>query len=100
MSNLGSILVRPVISEKMTKQSERLHQYAFIVRMGANRIEIAKAVEEFYGVRVESVNTMRYAGTVRARSVRNSPVVGRTVNFKKAIVTIHKDDTIDFFSNI
>lgn len=100
MSKLGSILIRPVISEKMTKQAERLHQYAFVVSIKANRIEIAKAIEEFYGVRVESVNTLHYAGKLRARSARQMPIIGRTSNFKKAIVTIHKDDTIDFFSNI
>ena len=60
MSSLGSILIRPVVSEKMTKQAERLSQYAFIVAENANRIQIARAIEDFYGVRVESVNTMRY----------------------------------------
>jgi len=100
MSSLGNILVRPVISEKMTKQTERLKQYAFIVRKEANRIEIASAIENFYGVRVEAVNTLRYQGKKRARITKKGVFVGRTNSYKKAIVTLHKDDTIDFFSNI
>jgi ribosomal protein L23 len=100
MSSLGNILIRPVISEKMTKQAERLGQYAFIVSEKANRIEIARAIENFYNVRVESVNTMRYEGKRRARITKKGVLTGRTNSYKKAVVTLRKGDTIDFFSNI
>ncbi len=100
MSRVSRILIRPVISEKMTQQSERLHRYAFIVDAHANRIEIAHAVEEFYGVRVEAVNTMRYEGKLRARRTKRGYFLGRTNSYKKAIVTVHSEDSIDFFSNI
>ena len=100
MSSLGNILIRPVISEKMTKQTERLHKYAFIVSEKANRIEIARAIEDFYGVRVESVNTIRYEGKKRSRNTKKGIFLGRTNSYKKAIVTLRKGDVIDFFSNI
>lgn len=100
MSSLGSILIRPVVSEKMTKQTERLSQYAFIVAENANRIQIARAVEDFYGVRVESVNTMRYEGKRRSRITKRGVFVGRTNSYKKAVVKLRKGDVIDFFSNI
>lgn len=100
MSSLGNILIRPVISEKMTKHAERLGQYAFIVAQNANRIEIAKAVENFYSVRVLAVNTMRYQGKKRARITKKGVFVGRTNSFKKAVVTLQKGDVIDFFNNI
>ena len=100
MSSLGSILIRPVVSEKMTKQAERLSQYAFIVAENANRIQIARAVEDFYGVRVESVNTMRYEGKRRSRITKRGVFVGRTNSYKKAVVELRKGDVIDFFSNI
>ena len=100
MSSLGNILIRPVISEKMTKQAERLQQYAFIVSEKANRIEIARAIENFYGVRVESVNTMRYEGKKRSRITKRGIALGRTNSYKKAVVKLRKGDVIDFFSNI
>jgi large subunit ribosomal protein L23 len=94
------VLIRPVISEKMTGISEKLRQYGFIVNKNANKIQIKKAVEEMYGVAVKSVNTIRYAGKLKSRNTKKGFVSGRTDAFKKAIVTINEGQTIDFYSNI
>lgn len=94
------VIKEPIISEKMTKLSEKLNQYGFIVQKEANKIEIKKAVEELYNVTVDSVNTMNYKGKLRSRFTKSGLVSGRTQNFKKAVVTLAEGDTIDFFSNI
>jgi len=95
-----SILIEPIITEKMTDKSEKLDQYGFIVKKSANKIEIKKAVEKLYNVTVESVNTMVYGGKRRDRYTKRGLIKGRTNSFKKAIVTLTDGDTIDFYSNI
>jgi len=94
------VLVRPIISEKMTGISEKLRQYGFIVNKNANKIQIKKAVEDIYGVTVKSVNTIYYAGKSKSRNTKKGFVSGRADAFKKAIVTINEGQTIDFYSNI
>lgn len=100
MSSVSRVLVRPVVSEQANRLSERLGQYTFIVHVSANKIQIAKAIEEFYGVSVESVNTLRYQGKLRRRNTKKGLQIGRTASFKKAIVTLKEGDSIDFYSNI
>ncbi|NTW32900.1 MAG: 50S ribosomal protein L23 [Bacteroidetes bacterium] len=95
-----NVLIKPVITEKMTGISEKLHQYGFMVDKTANKIQIKKAVEGMYGVTVESVNTIRYAGKSKSRYTKKGFVSGRTNAFKKAIVSIGEGQTIDFYSNI
>jgi large subunit ribosomal protein L23 len=84
----------------MSKKGDALNQYGFIVDKTADKGQIKKAVEEMYGVTVLAVNTMRYEGKLKARNTKNGLTVGRTNAFKKAIVTINKDQKIDFYSNI
>lgn len=95
-----NILIKPVVTEKMTKQGEAMNRYGFIVDKRANKLQIKEAVEELYGVTIESVNTMRYGGKKRSRSTRSGILVGKTKSFKKAIVTLAEGETIDFYSNI
>jgi len=95
-----NILIKPVVTEKMTAQGETLNRYGFIVDRKANKLQIKNAVEELYGVTVESVNTMRYGGKKRSRYTRSGIQTGKTNIYKKAIVTLTKGDTIDFYSNI
>jgi len=95
-----NILIKPVVTEKMTDQSEKLNAYGFIVDRKANKIQIKKAVEELYGVTVERVNTMRYGGKGRSRYTRSGILHGKTNAYKKAIVTLAEGETIDFYSNI
>ncbi len=95
-----NILIKPVVTEKMTHQGETLNRYGFIVDKRANKIEINKAVEDLYGVTVESVNTMRYGGKRRSRYTRTGIIQGKTNSYKKAIVTLAEGESIDFYSNI
>lgn len=95
-----SVLIKPLITEKMTKQSEKLNCYGFEVDKKANKVEIKKAVESMYGVTVTSVNTIRYAGKNKTRYTKTHVVAGSTNSFKKALVTVKEGDKIDFYSNI
>jgi large subunit ribosomal protein L23 len=95
-----NILIRPIVTEKMERLSGKLNQYGFIVDEKANRLEIKKAVEELYGVTVDSINTIRYAGKLKTRYTRSGYLVGRSNSFKKAIVTLKEGEKIDFYSNI
>ena len=96
-----NIIVKPIITEKMTKTTEKFpNRFGFIVDKRANKIEIKRAVEELYGVKVESVNTMNYSGKNKSRYTKSGFIQGRTAAFKKAIVMLAEGDTIDFSSNI
>lgn len=94
------IILKPVVTEKMNLKGETLKQYGFIVDKRANKVQIKKAVEELYGVNVESVNTMLYAGKQKSRFTKTGIVRGRKNSYKKAIVTLREGETIDFYSNI
>lgn len=94
------IIIRPVLTEKMTVQGEKLGHYAFIVDRRANKLQIRQAVEAMYGVVVKSVNTINYMGKEKSRYTKQGLLEGRTNHFKKAIVTLKEGDTIDFYSNI
>ena len=95
-----NILIRPIVTEKMERLTDKLNQYGFIVDEKANRLQIKKAVEELYGVTVNSINTIRYAGKLKSRYTRSGYLSGRTNSFKKAIVTLKVGEKIDFYSNI
>ena len=95
-----SIIKKPVITEKMTDQSEKYNRFAFVVDRKANKIEIKKAVEQMYDVAVDSVRTMVCIGKKRIRGTKSGMIVGKTATYKKAIVTISEGDSIDFYSNI
>jgi large subunit ribosomal protein L23 len=94
------IIVKPLVTEKMTAITEKSNRFGFIVRPEANKVEIKKEVEALYNVTVVEVNTMRYAGKNKSRYTRSGIINGRTNAFKKAIVTLKEGDTIDFYSNI
>lgn len=115
-----NIIIKPLISEKMTRLTEAAaapkltriqrkkgkpepvahNRYGFIVDKRANKIEIKKAVEEFYNVKVLDVNTMNYAGKNKSRYTKAGFLTGRTNAYKKAIVTLAPDNTIDFYASI
>ena len=94
------IIKKPVITEKMTDQSETFNRFAFVVDRKANKIEIKKAVEEMYDVSVVAVKTMLCIGKKRVRGTKSGMIVGKTSTYKKAIVTLLEGDSIDFYSNI
>jgi large subunit ribosomal protein L23 len=94
------ILIKPIVTEKMERLSDKLNQYGFIVEKDANKLQIKKAIEELYGVTVDSINTIRYAGKLKSRYTRSGFLSGQTNSFKKAIVTLKEGEKIDFYSNI
>jgi large subunit ribosomal protein L23 len=95
-----NILLKPIVTEKMTSQGDKHNRYGFIVAINANKLQIKKAVEELYGVTVESVNTMRYGGKVKSRNTKSGLLVGKTASSKKAVITLAEGNKIDFYSNI
>jgi len=95
-----NIILKPIITEKLSDQEESLNRYGFIVEKTANKIQIRNAVEEMYGVNVISINTMRYGGKVKSRNTKSGIISGRSNAYKKAIVTLVDGDKIDFYSNI
>ena len=95
-----SIIIKPVVSEKMTKIGEKHNRVAFRVRRDANKIEIKKAVEALYNVTVESVNTIQVKGKHKRRYTKAGMIEGTTPFYKKAIITLAEGSNIDFYSNI
>jgi len=95
-----TILKNPIVTEKMSAESNNFNRYGFVVDRRANKIEIAKAIEEMYGVTVDKVRTMNYTGKPRSRNTKAGAISGRTKSYKKAIVALTEGDTIDFYSNV
>ena len=94
------ILVKPLVTEKMTQLSERFDRYGFVVDRRATKPQIKMAVEALYDVNVVEVNTMVYGGKVKSRYTKGGIITGKTKAFKKAIVTLEEGQSIDFYSNI
>ena len=95
---LSEVLVRPVISEKVNRQMERSGRYTFVVGKSANKLEIKKAVEEFYGVKVSGVNTIVVPSKNKTRYTKAGFLRGKTQSYKKAVVTLAEGDSIDLFA--
>ncbi|HRG53705.1 MAG TPA: 50S ribosomal protein L23 [Bacteroidia bacterium] len=95
-----SIIIKPVITEKMTAQGEKDGRYGFVVAKTANKVEIKDAVQKLYGVTVAAVNTQNYLGKVKSRNTTKGLAIGRVNKHKKAIVTLKKGETIDFYAGI
>jgi large subunit ribosomal protein L23 len=87
------IIVRPILTEKTADREAEDNQYTFEVHRAANKIEIRKAVEMVFGVRVEKVRTMVVRGDLR----RVGRYWGKTRQWKKAVVTVHPGDSIDLY---
>lgn len=94
------VIIKPILTEKMTVQGEKLNRYGFIVDPRANKLQIRNAVEQMYNVGVTEVNTINYMGKVKSRYTKAGMLTGRTNHYKKAIVTLKDGDKIDFYSNI
>ncbi len=94
------ILIKPIITEKMTAQAEKLNRYGFIVAKEANKLEIKAAIEKAYNVKVDTVNTQQYVGKVKTRNTTRGVAIGRVNRSKKAIVTLKQGETIDFYASV
>ena len=94
------ILIKPIVTEKLTVQGEKLNRYGFIVNAAAGKLEIKAAVEQKYGVTVAAVNTVNYNGKFKSRYTKAGVLTGRTPHYKKAYITLVGEDKIDFYANI
>ena len=81
------IIIKPIVTEKMTVQGEKLNRYGFIVDRDANKLQIKAAVEQMYNVSVASVNTLNYHGKKKSRYTKAGILKGRENHYKKAYVT-------------
>lgn len=95
-----AIIIKPIVTEKMTAVGEKLNRYGFRVERTANKVQIKKAVEEMYNVQVEEVNTLIVAPKTKQRYTKSGLLRGAQQAYKKAIVTLKQGETIDFYSNI
>jgi large subunit ribosomal protein L23 len=96
MRNVNEVIIRPVITEKSHTALDAHGAYTFVVAKEANKIEIAKAVETLFSVKVKDVRTMNYAG----KQKRQGRFVGRRNHWKKAIVTLVQGDSIELFEGV
>ncbi len=96
----SEVLIKPVLSEKVNSLSEKYNRYTFIVNRKANKLQIKKAVEDFYGITVEGVNTINVPSKVKQRNTKSGLLTGRKPAKKKAIVTVAEGDSIDLYGNI
>ena len=94
------VLIKPILTEKANTQQEKLSRYSFKVNRKANKLEIKKAVEEFYGIQVENVNTLVMPSKAKSRNTKSGIVSGRKPAKKKAIVTVAEGETIDLYGNV
>lgn len=97
---LSEVLIKPIITEKANSQQEKLRRYAFKVSKKANKLEIKKAVEEFYGITVIDVNTSTVPAKARQRNTKSGLLKGQKPGYKKAMVTVAVGESIDLYANI
>ncbi|MFL9481200.1 50S ribosomal protein L23 [Chitinophagaceae bacterium LWZ2-11] len=97
---LNEVLIKPILTEKANAQQDKLRRYAFRVDRRANKLEIKKAIEQFYGVSVLDVNTAVVPGKNKTRYTKAGFIQGQKPAYKKAMVTVAEGETIDLYANI
>lgn len=99
---MGAIILRPIITEKINKMTERLNpkHYAFWVDLNANKLEIKKAIETMYHVSVSSVRTIIVRPMDRKRYSKGVPIAGKTSRTKKAYIKLTGSETIDYYEKV
>lgn len=97
---LAEVLIKPIVTEKSNKLTDKARTYAFRVNRKANKLEIKKAVEDFYGVSVVDVNTVVVPGKAKNRFTKAGFISGVKPAYKKAYVTVAEGENIDLYSNI
>ena len=97
---LADVLIKPIVTEKSNKLTDKARTYAFKVGRRANKLEIKKAVEGFYSVNVIEVNTVVVPGKTKSRFTKAGFISGVKPAYKKAYVTVAEGETIDLYGNI
>jgi large subunit ribosomal protein L23 len=95
-----SIIIKPIVTEKVTKDGELFNRYGFVVDKKANKIQIKKAIEAAYGVKIVEINTMNVRPDRSTKYTKSGLITGKTNAYKKAIVQVQEGETIDFYNNI
>ena len=94
------LIIRPIVTEKMTAQTDLLNRYGFVVSKSANKFDIKNSIEKLYNVKVKSVRTMNYYGKTKSKFTKAGVVRGKKSAFKKAIVELFEGSSIDFYNNV
>jgi large subunit ribosomal protein L23 len=95
---LTDVIIKPIVTEKSNSQQEKMRRYAFRVDKKANKLEIKKAIEQFYGVTVTDINTSVTPSKSRNRMTKSGYITGRKPGYKKAYVTVAEGETIDLYA--
>ena len=95
-----SILIKPIITEKANNDSELNNRYTFQVEKSANKVEIKKAIESAYGVKVIKVRTINVRSDRRVRYTKAGIQLGKSNAIKKAIIQIAEGESIDLYANV
>lgn len=97
---MNQILVRPLITEKMTNISADSGKYGFLVNPKANKIQIKNAIEKKFDVHVVSVRTINHPGKTKSQFRKSGKFEGKTARFKKAIITLKEGEKIELFEQV
>jgi len=95
-----SILVKPIITEKATNDSEVNNRYTFVVAKKANKLEIKSAIQAVYSVSISSIKTLNYPVQKSTKYTKKGLVTGVKGGYKKAIVQLAEGESIDFYNNL
>jgi large subunit ribosomal protein L23 len=95
-----NIIIKPIITEKITKQSEISNRFGFVVDRKANKIQIKNAIEAAYGITIVAINTMNVRPDRTTKYTKSGLISGKSNAYKKAIVQVQEGETIDFYNNI
>ena len=94
------LIIKPLVTEKITNQTELFNRYAFVVSKSANKIDIKKSIEGLYDVKVKSVRTLNYYGKTKSRFTKAGVIRGKKSAFKKDNVELIDRNSIDFYNNV
>lgn len=97
---MHDILIKPLITEKMTNLSASQGKYGFLVNPKSNKVEIAKAIEKKFNVHVTGVKTINHKGKSKTQFRKSGRFVGKTPAFKKAIITLKEGEAIELFEQV
>ena len=95
---LNEIIKHPIVTEKANELTEKFNRYQFAVDRRANKLESKKAIEEFYSVTIEDVNTCVMPGKFKSRYTKAGFLNGKTSAYKKATVTLAEGESIDLYA--
>jgi len=97
---MSNILIKPIITEKSTKLGDKLNRYAFKVDRDANKLQIKKAIEVTYNVKVEDVNTAVLPGKLKVRNTKTGFTKGIRPAYKKAFITLKEGEVLDIYATV